>query len=104
MTMMFVFSGYTALHVACRQHGASNPRLHTVHVLLEHASADIWKGVRNTDSHLAQITYKQLSFFFVFILRSTKNYTQNKTNISQRIGPKSALSPVVHELDGKLEI
>ncbi|KOB76969.1 NF-kappa-B inhibitor zeta [Operophtera brumata] len=36
--------GHTALHVACRLHGASSPRLHAVHVLLEHAGADIWKG------------------------------------------------------------
>ncbi|KAJ2941683.1 hypothetical protein O0L34_g10494 [Tuta absoluta] len=36
--------GHSALHVACREHSAISPRLHTVHVLLEHGNADIWKG------------------------------------------------------------
>uniref|UniRef100_A0A1E1W5H6 Uncharacterized protein n=1 Tax=Pectinophora gossypiella TaxID=13191 RepID=A0A1E1W5H6_PECGO len=36
--------GYSALHVACRQHTAAAPCLHVVHVLLEHGGADIWKG------------------------------------------------------------
>ncbi|KAJ8706574.1 hypothetical protein PYW07_012652 [Mythimna separata] len=36
--------GYTALHVACSQHSATNPRLHTVHVLLAHAGLNILDG------------------------------------------------------------
>lgn len=36
--------GYTALHVACSQHSAASPRLHTVHVLLVHADFDITEG------------------------------------------------------------
>ncbi|CAH1642745.1 unnamed protein product [Spodoptera littoralis] len=36
--------GYTALHVACSQHSAASPRLHTVHVLLVHGDFDITEG------------------------------------------------------------
>ncbi|CAH0602413.1 unnamed protein product [Chrysodeixis includens] len=48
--------GYTALHVACSQHSAASPRLHTVHVLLVHAGFDITEGDlkgRDTALHLA---------------------------------------------------
>ncbi|XP_037292294.1 uncharacterized protein LOC115451978 [Manduca sexta] len=48
--------GYTALHVSCSQHSARAPRLHTVHVLLHHGDADVWKGdVKGGDTalHLA---------------------------------------------------
>ncbi|KAJ8704906.1 hypothetical protein PYW08_012226 [Mythimna loreyi] len=36
--------GYTALHVACSQHSAASPRLHTAHVLLAHAGLNILDG------------------------------------------------------------
>ncbi|XP_041983429.1 uncharacterized protein LOC121736353 [Aricia agestis] len=36
--------GYTALHIACMEHSEAAPHLHTVHVLLQHANADLWKG------------------------------------------------------------
>lgn len=48
--------GYTALHVACSQHSASSPRLHTVHVLLAHGGLNILDGdLKGGDSalHLA---------------------------------------------------
>lgn len=48
--------GYTALHVACSQHSASYPRLHIIHVLLEHAGFEVTHGdLRGKDTalHLA---------------------------------------------------
>ncbi|XP_075990027.1 uncharacterized protein LOC142985627 [Anticarsia gemmatalis] len=48
--------GYTALHVACSQHSAASPRLHTVHVLLEHGGFELTEGDlkgRDTALHLA---------------------------------------------------
>ncbi|CAH2065082.1 unnamed protein product, partial [Iphiclides podalirius] len=36
--------GYTALHVACSLHSAECPREYTLHVLLQHAGADVWRG------------------------------------------------------------
>nr|XP_013189882.1 unnamed protein product [Amyelois transitella]XP_013189883.1 unnamed protein product [Amyelois transitella]XP_013189884.1 unnamed protein product [Amyelois transitella]XP_013189886.1 unnamed protein product [Amyelois transitella] len=48
--------GMSALHVSCTEHSPSAPKLHSVHVLLEHAGADIWKGNMksgDTPLHLA---------------------------------------------------
>ncbi|XP_068627406.1 uncharacterized protein [Battus philenor] len=48
--------GYTALHVACSLHSADTPKLHTLHVLLQHGDADVWRGdVKGGDTavHLA---------------------------------------------------
>ncbi|CAG9120021.1 unnamed protein product [Plutella xylostella] len=48
--------GYTALHVACKTHSASLSCLHTVHVLIAHGGADLWKGdIKGGDTacHLA---------------------------------------------------
>ncbi|XP_050360065.1 uncharacterized protein LOC126779921 [Nymphalis io] len=48
--------GYTALHVCCGEHNARTPRAHTLHVLLKHAGADLWRGdIKGGDTplHLA---------------------------------------------------
>ncbi|CAB3238071.1 unnamed protein product [Arctia plantaginis] len=48
--------GYTALHVASSQHSAASPKLHTIHVLLEHAGFELTEGdVKGKDTalHLA---------------------------------------------------
>ncbi|KAL0858427.1 hypothetical protein ABMA27_012304 [Loxostege sticticalis] len=48
--------GASALHVACSEHSAASPRLHIVHVLLEHAGADLWQGdskAGDTPVHMA---------------------------------------------------
>ncbi|KAJ0169266.1 hypothetical protein K1T71_015150 [Dendrolimus kikuchii] len=65
---------YTALHVACSQHSTAEPKLHVIHVLLEHGGADIWKGdvkggdtalhvavnSANCDLHLVLMIFKQV--------------------------------------------
>ncbi|XP_023944792.2 uncharacterized protein LOC112050699 [Bicyclus anynana] len=48
--------GYTALHECCAKHSASAPRVHSLHVLLQHAAADRCKQDRKggeTPLHLA---------------------------------------------------
>ncbi|CAG5051422.1 unnamed protein product [Parnassius apollo] len=45
--------GYTALHVACSLHSAESPKVHILHVLLQHGDADVWKGdVKGGDTSL----------------------------------------------------
>ncbi|XP_053622553.1 uncharacterized protein LOC128682087 [Plodia interpunctella] len=62
--------GLSALHVACSEHSACAPRLHTTHVLLDHAGADIWRGnMKSGDTalHLA-VNSKSCDLHLVMLL------------------------------------